>query len=1167
MKKSVALIVAVLLLFFQAGFYVLAEDVADQPTLEPIAEPAPEPAPEPTPLPEPTPTPVPEPEPLPEPTPDPAPEPEPEPEPSPEPAPDPMPVQYFVFINEILADPKEDDAANEFIEIINTGSEPIDLSGWKLDDARADDGSYPFLSAQLNYLLGPGELLTLFRPETKITLNNDTDSVTLFDPTGQVVDFFQFDSPGSGLSWGRDPQNMEWLVFTSPTPGVSNVVEEIGPEPVPDPLPTPDPNPVQTLIYLNEILADPTEDDATNEFIEIINTGSDPIDLRGWKLDDARADDGAYLFDNDQLNYVLEAGQYLTLFRPETRITLNNDQESVSLFNADGQSVDFAEFGSLGSGNSWGRDPDAFQTWLTIKNPSPGAFNYIEKNRPPVAVIDVQKDTRNMKLNVTGENSYDPDGDKITYKWDFESGVVDERENPTIYEYSVPGPKVVRLTVTDTNGDTGTAEIVFSAAPKGAASGFLSEVYPVYSLINEIMPNPAGKDEEGEWVELYNENSFGIDLSGWYLDDAEGGSSPYRIPDGTVIPADSYLVFSAPDLKLSFKNSDDSARLLDPNKNVNQEVVYMGAQEGWTYAKRSSDVYEWTPILTAYGPNEFPPPPKSYVKGDVVFESVLPNAEGSDTGNEEITLGSKLDEPVSLLGWTMMDASGAEKRLPDLSLEARGSLTLFSSDFKLSLNNSDESLTLFDPTGNLIDTVKWKTSASGQWLLNPDSLKEGMEAEVVRVIDGDTFVIKFEEKLLTVRLLGVDTPETVHPFKPIQYFGIEASSFLKNRLQGQWITLEFDANKIDKYGRVLAYAFVNGEMVNKEVLTKGFGYAYTRFPFRYFDEFVDLENQAREARVGLWENQKVADEIDKMIAEQALLPLEDELPAEDFLLMPQEELPLEAEDTPKIDEVIPESVIDCSSDFLKIDSFLPNPQKGLSTEYIRLINTGSDQICFNGWKLDDQTDGGSKPFAIRGGGVAAGGVRTFNKLETKLSLNNSNDCVSLINPLGVLADQICYEKTHKNEVFTRAGGNWVPKPRAKKSASKSKTSTRFSFKRDLISYQSDLPTALYIGRVKTFDDTAQTLVMELGTKDQITVSYANSPVNIGTAKQLIDFTKPVEIRVYESGVVKNLLSIAPTPDEIPAVQTHGINSRRILIPSLIGVIQTLFIVIIRWIRR
>jgi endonuclease YncB( thermonuclease family) len=1115
MKKSVALTVAVLLLFSQAGFSVLAEDGVDQTTAEPISEPTPEP------VSEPIPDPVPEPEPQPEPIPDPAPEPEPVPE----------PVQYSVFINEVLADPKEDDALNEFIEIINTGSEPIDLRGWKLDDARADDGLYSFLNAQLNYLLGPGELLTLFRPETKITLNNDTDSVTLFDSSGQVVDFFQFDSPGSGLSWGRSPQNMEWQVFTGPTPGASNVVEEVDPLP---PTPEPDPNPVPAFIYLNEILADPKEEDALNEYIEIINTGADPIDLRGWKLDDARADDGAYLFDNDQLNYVLEAGQYLTLFRPETKITLNNDQESVSLFNAGGQLVDFAEFGSLGSGHSWGRDPDHFETWLTIKIPSPGALNYIEKNRSPVAVIDVQKDTRNMKLNVTGENSYDPDGDKITYKWEYEMGVTDERENPTIYEYSVPGPKVVRLTVTDTYGDTGTAEIVFSASAKGAASGSGAEAYPVYSLINEIMPNPVGKDEEGEWVELYNENSFGIDLSGWYLDDAERGSSPYRIPDGTVLLADSYLVFSAPDLKLSFKNTDDSARLLDPNKNLNQEVIYTGAQEGWTYAKRSSGVYEWTPILTAYGPNEFPPPPKSYKKGDVVFESVLPNAEGSDTGNEEITLGNKLDEPVSLLGWTMMDASGAEKKLLDLSLEARGSLLLFSSDFKLSLNNSDESLTLFDPTGNLIDTVRWKTSASGQWLLNPDSLKEDMQAEVVRVIDGDTLVIKFEEKILKVRLLGVDTPETVHPFKPIQYFGIEASSFLKSRLQGQWVTLEFDANKIDKYGRVLAYAFVNGEMINKEILTKGFGYAYTRFPFRYFDEFVGLEKQAREAKVGLWENRKVVEEMDKLIAEQLLLPLEDELPAEDFLLMPEDELPVEVEDPLKTDETIPESTIDCSSEFLKIDSFLPNPQKGLSTEYVRLINAGSDQICFNGWTLDDQIDGGSKPFAIRGGGVAAGGLRTFSKLETKLSLNNSNDCVSLINPLGILADQICYAKTHKNEVFTHAGGNWVPKPRTKKSASKSKTSTRFSFKRDLISYQSDLPTALYIGKVKILDENTQTLVMELGTKDQITVSYANSSVNIGTAKQLIDFSKPVEVRVYESGAVKNLLAIAPAPTNQPS---------------------------------
>lgn len=1133
MKKGAIIALSLLLIFSQNGFSVVAEDLTiGEPAIEPSLTDTGEQLPVDTP-------PDPEVPPTPEPPPEPEPVPDPEPAPDPIPDPTPQPLSYAVFINEILADPAEDDAANEFIEIINVGAEPIDLRGWKLDDARADDGSYSFLNNQLNYLIGPGELLTLFRPETKITLNNDTDSVTLFDPSGQVVDIFLFDSPGSGQSWGRNPQNREWVVLKTPSPGAGNVVEEIPPPP---PTPEPIPESVQNLIRLNEILADPAEDDEGNEFIEIFNGAEVPVDLRGWKLDDARADDGAYVFLNTQLNYVLEPGGYLTLFRPETKITLNNDTESVSLFSPEGRVVDFTEFGSLGSGHSWGRDPDHFETWLMVKTPSPGALNVIEKNRPPVVVIDVQKDTRNMKLNVTGENSSDPDGDKLSYQWEFEAGVLDVRENPTIYEYKTIGEKKVRLTVTDTNGGVSVSEIIFTAAAAGGGGGAVVEWYPVYSLINEFMPDPEGKDEDSEWVELFNENTFGIDLSGWYLDDAERGSSPYKIPNGTVILPNSYLAISAPELKLSFKNSEDSVRLLDPGKNVSEEVSYADCKENWTYARQPSGTYGWTPMTTRGGMNEFSPPPKTYAAGDIIFEGILPNPEGTDGGNEQITLRNKLNEPIGLLGWTIMDASGAEKPFPDLLLEAQGSLTVLSSDFKLSLNNSDESLTLFDPAGQLIDTVKWKSSASGQWLFNADSLKDGMTAEVIRVVDGDTFVIRFEEKILKVRLLGVDTPETVHPFKPIQYFGLEASAFLKNRLLGQWVTLEFDQSKIDKYGRLLAYATLNEVMINKEVLQKGFGYAYTRFPFRYMDEFVALEAETRKGRLGLWENQKVADMIDRMVAEELLLPPDEELLTDELLLMPEEEKPEEVEkvlppeEPMPVEEKKPEVLNQCMSDSLKIDSFFPSPQKGFATEYIKLINTGSESICLLGWVLDDQMDGGSKPFSIRGGGIAAGGARTFRKQETKLSLNNSNDCVNLINPLGILVDQICYQKTHQNELFTHAGGDWVPKPRAKKSASKSATSTRFSFKRDLLSYQSDLPTKEYIGRIVNDDEGARILTIELEEAKRINVSYANSPVNIAVTKQLINFSRPVEVRVYETESVKNLLSIAQASTDLGVIQ-------------------------------
>ena len=124
-------------------------------------------------------------------------------------------------------------------------------------------------------------------------------------------------------------------------------------------------------------------------------------------------------------------------------------------------------------------------------------------------------------------------------------------------------------------------------------------------------------------------------------------------------------------------------------------------------------------------------------------------------------------------------------------------------------------------------------------------------AQVVeRVVDGDTIVVAGVGR---VRLIGVDTPETVDPRRPVEFFGREASAFAKRLLEGKRVRLEFDQQRTDRYGRTLAYVWLpDGPMANAEIIRRGFGHAYTRFPFRYMDEFRQLEREARLAGHGLW---------------------------------------------------------------------------------------------------------------------------------------------------------------------------------------------------------------------------------------------------------------------------------------------------------------------------
>jgi micrococcal nuclease len=130
-----------------------------------------------------------------------------------------------------------------------------------------------------------------------------------------------------------------------------------------------------------------------------------------------------------------------------------------------------------------------------------------------------------------------------------------------------------------------------------------------------------------------------------------------------------------------------------------------------------------------------------------------------------------------------------------------------------------------------------------------------------RVVDGDTIILSNGEK---VRLIGVDTPETVRPNTPVEYYGKEASAFTKKMVEGKPVRLEYDWQQRDKYGRLLAYVYLmDGTFLNAEIIKQGYGHAYTRFPFKYLDQFRKYEKEAREAKRGLWADALVKEVSDE----------------------------------------------------------------------------------------------------------------------------------------------------------------------------------------------------------------------------------------------------------------------------------------------------------------
>ena len=127
-------------------------------------------------------------------------------------------------------------------------------------------------------------------------------------------------------------------------------------------------------------------------------------------------------------------------------------------------------------------------------------------------------------------------------------------------------------------------------------------------------------------------------------------------------------------------------------------------------------------------------------------------------------------------------------------------------------------------------------------------------ASIERVIDGDTIQVRFEGKSYTVRLLGVDTPETKHPTKAVQYFGREASAFTKAALEGKTVLLQEDrtGDTVDRYGRLLRYVYLDGDNFNARLIRDGYAHAYRGASFSKRQEFIDLEEQAKRRGIGLW---------------------------------------------------------------------------------------------------------------------------------------------------------------------------------------------------------------------------------------------------------------------------------------------------------------------------
>ena len=301
-------------------------------------------------------------------------------------------------------------------------------------------------------------------------------------------------------------------------------------------------------VIINEVAWMGTSASANNEWIELLNQSNGDVNLNGWKLETQDGSLKISLAGTISANgfFLLERTDDKTL--PEIKAdqiytgALANNGELLILKDANGQEV-FRVDGSKGWPAGDAKTKETMQwlngTWVTAP-PTPRAKNV------PTFVAAAQKE------GITQSNA------SLTMQ--------------TVKASSSP---------------------VLSVNPEPVKTVTLN--YGKDIIISEFFPNPKGSDENAEWIELYNKSPQDEKIGGFYLDDQEGGSPPYKIPEGTVIKGNSFLVFKRSETKIALNNSQDEVRLLSPTKDVLADISYKDAKEDFAgaYGADKNALY-WT---------------------------------------------------------------------------------------------------------------------------------------------------------------------------------------------------------------------------------------------------------------------------------------------------------------------------------------------------------------------------------------------------------------------------------------------------------------------------------------------------------------------------------------------------------------------------------------------
>ncbi len=181
--------------------------------------------------------------------------------------------------------------------------------------------------------------------------------------------------------------------------------------------------------------------------------------------------------------------------------------------------------------------------------------------------------------------------------------------------------------------------------------------YPGGVVVNEFLPSPEGLDTEEEWIEIFNQNAFEVDLSEWRVTDTVGTTKTYIFPEKTIIKTLGFLVLTRPVTKITLNNSGDGLKLIQPDGNIIDAVSYKKAPRGESY-NRTESGWAWSGVLTPGSANVVPSliPESREAEFSEKVKETIPEKEAKEKPIKELAaIGEQTSrEPADFPFWVAL---------------------------------------------------------------------------------------------------------------------------------------------------------------------------------------------------------------------------------------------------------------------------------------------------------------------------------------------------------------------------------------------------------------------------------------------------------------------------------------------------------------------------------